>query len=94
MSLFRLGRCLATPAAVRFCETHEVDLLRLLTRHASGDWGDMCAEDKTANDRALVDGSRIFSSYEFPAGKIWIITDATDDAGVRNATTAMLPSDY
>jgi len=61
-----------------------------LRRHADGDWGDLCKEDKTSNDRALRDGSRLFSSYEFPSrGKLWIITEAD-----RSATTFLLPEDY
>jgi hypothetical protein len=94
MGLFRLGKCVATPGALRFCEDNRIDLLLMLTRHASGDWGDLDDEDRAANNRSVKDGSRILSAYEFPAGRVWIITEAEDDQGVRNSTCVMLPSEY
>jgi hypothetical protein len=94
MSLFRLGRCVATPGALRFCDANGIDLLRLLTRHASGDWGDVDAEDREANNASVRDGSRILSSYAFPAGRVWIITEAQDDNGVRASTCVLLPHEY
>jgi hypothetical protein len=67
----------------------------LLSRHVSGDWGDMCEEDKQANERALEDGSRIFSSYVLTTGeKLWVITEAEDDQGRRAASTILKPSEY
>jgi hypothetical protein len=91
---FRLGRCVATPAALRFCEEKGIDLLALLTRHASGDWGEVDPSDRGANDRSLEDGSRLLSVYRFPAGAVWVLTEAEDDEGVRNSTCVMLPDDY
>jgi len=60
-----------------------------LTRHLSGDCGDMCIEDKAANEEALLIGARVFSAYETPEGKIWIITEAD-----RSATTVLFPEEY
>jgi len=91
---FELGRLLATPACIRFCEQHGVDLIDLVRRHHSGDWGDLEAEDKRANEDALQSGARVFSSYRVGDDRVWIITNAADDAGNRDATTAMIPSDY
>ena len=60
-----------------------------------GDWGDLCEEDKRSNDEALVDGSRILSAYHTELGeKLWVITEAVDDEGVRQATTFLLPDEY
>ena len=39
------------------------DLLNALNRHRSGDWGDVCEEDRQANERALIEGARILSVY-------------------------------
>jgi len=39
-----------------------------LQRHVGGDWGDVCAEDKLLNDRALVEGTRILSAYRATNG--------------------------
>ena len=38
----------------------------LITRHVTGDWGDLDPEDRGLNERALRDGSRIFSAYGAP----------------------------
>lgn len=91
---FRLARCVATPAALRFAEDHQIDLLQLLTRHRMGDWGDVDPGDRGANEQSLRDGSRLLSVYRFPAGTLWVMTEAEDDQGVRNSTCVMLPSDY
>lgn len=57
--------------------------------------GDVCEEDRQANDQALLDGSRLRSAYRTSSGeKIWIITEAVDDSGNRAATTVLLPSEY
>ena len=51
----------------------------------------VCPEDAQLNDEAL----RIISAYSTLKGvKIWIITEATDGAGQRAATTILLPSEY
>jgi hypothetical protein len=87
---FSLGRLLATPGALAALDDANVSPLALLSRHACGDWGDACAEDRLANDSALVNGSRVMSVYRLPAGKtVWIITEAD-----RSATTLLLPSEY
>jgi len=63
--------------------------LECLTRHASGDWGDLCDEDKHTNDRAIMRGGRLLSCYKSEKGPLWIITEAD-----RSATTLLLPSEY
>jgi hypothetical protein len=60
------------------------------SRHASGDWGDLCEEDKAHNDYAIENGERVFSSYNYNEGtKIWIITEWD-----RSATTILFPEEY
>ena len=71
----------------------------LLNRHVSGDWGDVCDEDKQLNDESVKDGSRILSAYTFHKPlvglwKLWVITEAADDNGHRAATTILLPEEY
>jgi len=64
--------------------------LRSLARHITGDWGDLCEEDKAANDQAVKDDLRILSAYEDPPHpKIWIITEAD-----RSSTCMLFPEDY
>ena len=39
----------------------------LVARLAQGDWGELGREDAQANDQALIEGDRIFSSYQVGA---------------------------
>ncbi|EHH1077101.1 type I restriction endonuclease subunit M [Vibrio parahaemolyticus] len=66
-----------------------VMLIPYLMRHAIGDWGDVCVEDKIANDEATHNGQRVLSSYQFCGQKIWIITEWD-----RSATTILFPHEY
>jgi hypothetical protein len=67
----------------------EIDLLPYLLRHLSGDWGEMDSEDRAANEWALGQGGRLFSAYDTPAGRLWVITEAD-----HSATTFLLPDEY
>lgn len=61
-----------------------------LVRHATGDWGDLSAEDKEENDLGLKEGLRLLSAYETGSlPKIWIITEAD-----RSVTTVLFPDEY
>lgn len=64
-------------------------LFEMLAAHATGDWGDMPAEDAEANELALSDGSRLMSAYSLDGRAVWVITEAD-----RSATTFLLPSEY
>jgi len=78
----------------RFCA-------QALVRHAQGDWGDVCEQDRQTNEWALAHGARLVSVYKFPAqlpgadmqalasDRVWIITERD-----RSATTLLYPSDY
>ena len=85
---FSLGQLVATPGALDIL-SHE-DVFTLIERHRTGDWGDLCQEDRLANDQALIDGSRIVSAYRVGNhSTVWIITEAD-----RRATTLLLPQEY
>ena len=87
---FDFGQVVVTATLVRYCEEKNFSLLPYLIRHGNCDWGDVCAEDKEANETALKEGLRILSSYTLPDKTIiWIITEAD-----RSATTILFPSDY
>ena len=60
-----------------------------LRRHASGDWGNLCASDAEQNREALEHGSRLFSAYGEGSRRFWIITESD-----RSVTTILLPEDY
>ena len=85
-----LGQVVGTPAALEALAAAGADVVQLLARHALGEWGDLGAEDKRLNDRAVKDGSRLLSAYLLSDGvKVWIITQAD-----RSTTTVLLPDEY
>ena len=84
-----LGKVVATPGALKLLSEAGQDTFGYLDRHATGDWGDLCAFDRRQNEIALRDGYRVLSSYEVPTGKVWIITEAD-----RSITTILLPEEY
>jgi hypothetical protein len=92
--LFEVGLVVATPAALALAKAGAFNPAELLERHQAGDWGDLNAYDRRENEKALRSGARIFSAYQTPQGRVWIITEATDDAGVRRSTCILLPEDY
>ena len=77
--IFELGRVVATPAALERAEEHGINLVALVFRHRSGDWGDTCAQDKRTNDQVVKNGGRVLSVYGEGAAKLWVITDGTSD---------------
>jgi hypothetical protein len=92
---FNPGVLLSTPGALEAFERNGQTPLEFLKRHVAGDYGELCDEDRQANEQALIDGSRLLSAYRLKDGtKIWIITEAADERGRREATTTLLPSDY
>jgi hypothetical protein len=86
--LFNPGNIVATPGALELAQ-QGVNLQALLQRHLSGDWGDLCPEDKSENDYSLLSGFRLLSSYQTSCGMLWIITEAD-----RSVTTFLLPDEY
>jgi len=92
---FDCGVLLATPGASEAFEKNHQTPFEFLQKHLAGDWGDLCDEDRQANDQALIDGSRLLSAYRLKDGtKIWIITEAAGENGQREATTCLLPEEY
>ena len=91
--LHNLGRVVATAALAAAVPHHHITAL--LDRHASGDWGDLDAEDKAANDdAACTSDGRLFSSYDTAEhGTIWIITNDIRGEGEGSITTVLFPDD-
>jgi hypothetical protein len=84
---FPLGQVAITANASLQLSTEAV--FTALSRHAAGDWGDLCPEDSLANDTALQHGDRLFSAYGQGEYRFWVITEAD-----RSVTTVLLPEDY
>jgi hypothetical protein len=71
--LFELGVVVATPGALDALAPEEI--LVLLRRHRSGDWGDVPPGDARENDYGVRHGLRILSAYTLPSGRrVWILT--------------------
>ena len=87
---FSPGQTVITPGALDALAKAKQHPGDFLSRHLSGDWGELCDEDITANEQALIDGLRLMSAYRTPGGqRIWIITEAD-----RSVTTILLPEEY
>ena len=69
----------------------EMQLAALITRHMTGDWGDVADDAKRENDAAVRGGRRILSAYTSePTGStVWVITEWD-----RSVTTILLPEEY
>jgi hypothetical protein len=88
--LFPLGQIVATPGALAALEKAGQGPQEFLARHASGEWGDLCEEDRKENQFSLKHGFRLLSAYHTNAGeKIYVITESD-----RSVTTVLLPENY
>ena len=92
-AIFRLGQLVMTRGVNNLVADDEAFAKHVwdsIKRHASGDWGDLCTEDKKENQYSLNKHLRILSAYEKEGlPKIWIITEAD-----RSITTALFPDEY
>ena len=88
--LFPLGLVVATPGALDTLAQANLEPGEFITRHVTGDWGDLDDEDKQENNLSLQKGFRLLSAYKLETGeKIWVITESD-----RSATTILLPEEY
>lgn len=93
--LFDSRQTLATPGAIKALAEAQVAREDLLTRHFSGEWGDVDPDDAQANDHSLATGDRILSAHILPTGvRVWVMTEAASADGDRSATTILLPTEY
>jgi len=97
MAQFELGQLLMTRGVANRMEEdgsvfEEFVWHSLRQRYIGGDWGDLTAADKSANNEALENGGRILAAYEHPdhaEWRIWIITEAD-----RSSSTILFPDEY
>lgn len=88
--LFHLGQLVMTLGARDALLDSGDNPTGFLERHAQGDWGELPRQDKEANDRAVMERTRILSAYRTSQGvKLWLITEAD-----RSVTTFLLPEEY
>lgn len=87
---FQLGKVVATPGAIDALAEAQTSVWELLSRHVSGDFGEVDAEDWQANLDAIRDGSRILSAYTLKTGeRQWVITEAD-----RSSSCCLRPDEY
>ena len=92
---FHPGQVVATPGALDALAESGQDAAFFLDKHLRGDWGEVDADDQKANDTALLDGSRLLSSYRTLKGvELWVLTEAVGDDGQRASTCITTPSEY
>jgi hypothetical protein len=88
--LFDLGQLVATPGALAALEKSGQSPMDFISRHVTGDWGEIPEEDKKENQFSVEKGFRILSSYKTNAGdKVWVIIE-----GSRCHSTILLPDEY
>jgi hypothetical protein len=92
-ALFSLGNVVATPAALALIRKHGACIPQLLNRHQTGDWQELCKEDRDSNWRSAFGGERVLSDFNIGSAdnpiKIWIITEWD-----RSYTTVLTPACY
>jgi len=102
---FYLGQVVTTRGVSAIYKQHKLFfgfINKCLQRHKTRDWGDTAEEDKISNNYALVEGSRIISVYLIPSSlllgierdRIWIITEAVGESGIRASTCVLFPDEY
>jgi hypothetical protein len=89
--LFSLGQVVSTPGALSALGGEGIGADELLHRHVTGDWGELCENDRRENEFSVERGFRILSAYTLPRTgvKIWVLTEAG-----RSVTTLLLPDEY
>lgn len=88
--LFTLGNVYMTIGAREALEESNQQPHEFISKHQTGNWGDLCEADKKENELSLKKGFRILSAYKTSENvKLWIITESD-----RSATTILLPSEY
>ena len=92
MGKFVLGKLVMTKAIHDKMNTDvdfAIGMLESFERYKRCDWGELCEEDKAENEKALIDGERIFALYNIGNEKIYIITEWD-----RSVTTILFPEEY
>ena len=87
-SMIPLWEMVITQGAM--AELTPADVLKAFSRHARGDWGDLCDEDKQENEFSLQHGYRLLSRYHADNGTTFYVITEHD----RSITTVLLTTEY
>jgi pilus assembly protein CpaF len=72
--LFDLGQLVATPGALAALEKSGQSPIDFLSRHVTGDWGELSEDDRKENQFSVEKGFRILSSYKTKAGESTLLS--------------------
>lgn len=75
--------------AVQEDKSFLVEIMSCFEKYVKCDWGDLCDEDKQANDVALINNERLLAAYLTSKGKIFVITERD-----RSCTTILFANEY
>lgn len=85
--LFEFGACSVTRGANEYLTQDQ--MCRLLQRHSTGDFGELCEEDIQTNMNSIKYGDRVLSKYTVDDREYYVITEAN-----RSYTTILLTDEY
>lgn len=83
-----LGQVVTTKEAIGTLS--QVDIVKALRRHQSGDWGEMSPQDKLDNNTYLIEGDQVMSKYTSEEGIPFYVITEWD----RSVTTVLLTHEY
>jgi hypothetical protein len=90
---FEMGAGMVTPKAMQVLDKFGLSPFHLMSRHLSGDWGDIPDADKRLNEHHLKVGLSLHSAYTLAKpgmqARLLVITEAD-----RSATTVLTPEEY
>lgn len=92
MLKFELGKVCMTSGidyAIKEDKNYYKELITCFEKYITGNWGDLCEEDKQANEDALINNERLLASYLTSKGKVYIITERD-----RSCTTILFANEY
>lgn len=93
MCSFEIGKLVITNGINNFIEQkpkYREEIIQCLSKYIGCDWGEVCQEDKAANDSAIINNNdRVLARYSTSYGPIYIITEWD-----RSYTTILFVGEY
>lgn len=95
---FNMGEVIVTSTIHMYIQTNNtfaLEINKALNQYSQKDWGNLCDEDKEANEMALRHPEDLYllGAYETSEGKIYIITNRKSEKAGDNVTTICFPEE-
>lgn len=95
---FTMGEVIVTSTIHMYIQTNNtfaLEINKALNQYFQKDWGNLCDEDKEANEMALrhLEDLYLLGAYETSKGKIYIITNRKSEKAGDNVTTICFPEE-